>query len=421
MKHSTFLATALGFFASLSVAASSYNEVQLTFTRNGTAFNTVDVKVADENGTAIDGVTAKLVSLKKTGEADCTLMPNSTVNYKPGVDGSSLAPAYGNTQNGYMTFLFKITGLSDFMWNKCAIGVLPVNSSGQKQSSAANPRKFTFDVNCGSESTSLSPVATLANENIVTQFDADNCAVWHDISLNGTKTSAPAEMYLQVKITKTSPTDKGCFVAINKITLSKVSYPVTLAETTNVGYAATFSAEEATTVPKGVNIYKVVTSDNNSTATLTQVEGSVIPAGQGVILLSNTVTSANLYATTTVDASAFSDNELIAIPNGGVPEVAGKTLYVFTKNNEGAALFKLLDTTGDSFAANKACLGITPSNEAPATIRMSLDNNLTGIGTVANEKPAVGNNTLYDLTGRRMTKPAKGQICISSGRKILVK
>lgn len=415
MKHSTFLATALGLFFSLSVAASSYNEVQLTFTRTETAVNTVTVTVADESGTPINGVTAELVSLKKTDEADCVFKRDQNA-----ITSSVLAPDYGNAQNGYMTFLFKITGLSDFLWNKCTVDILPINSEGKAQTKSANPRYFTFEVSSGSESTSLTNVATLAEKNIVDTFNSSNISIWHDISVSGTKTSAPAEMYLQVKITKTD--SQGCFVAINKITLSKVSYPVTLAETTNVGNAATFSAEEATTVPEGVNIYKVVTSDDNSTATLTQVEGSVIPAGQGVILLSNTVTSANLYATTTnVNASAFSGNELIAIPNGGEPVAEGKTLYVFTKNTEGAALFKLLDTTGDSFAANKACLGITPSNEAPATIRMSLDNNLTGIGTVANEKPAVGNNTLYDLTGRRVTKPAKGQICISSGRKILVK
>jgi len=103
MKHSTFLATALGFFASLSVAASSYNEVQLTFTRTGTAVNTVTVSVADENGTAIDGVTAELVSLKKAGEADCVFKENQNA-----ITNSVLAPDYGNTQNGYMTFLFKI-------------------------------------------------------------------------------------------------------------------------------------------------------------------------------------------------------------------------------------------------------------------------------------------------------------------------
>lgn len=414
MKHSTFWATALGLFFSLSVAASSYNEVQLTFTRTGTDVNSVTVSVTDENGTAIDGVTAELVSLKKTDEADCVFKGDQNT-----ITSSVLAPEYNNTQNDYMTFLFKITGLSDFLWNKCTVGILPINGSGVAQTKRASPRYFTFEVSSGSESTSLTNVATLAEKNIVDTFNSSDISIWHDISVSGTKTSAPAEMYLQVKITKTD--SQGCFVAINKITLSKVSYPVTLAETTNVGNAATFSAEEATTVPEGVNIYKVVTSDDNSTATLTQVEGSVIPARQGVILLSNTVTSANLYATTTVDVSAFSDNELIAIPNGGEPVAEGKTLYVFTKNTEGAALFKLLDTTGDSFAANKACLGITPLSEAPATIRMSLDNNLTGIGTVANEKPAVGNNTLYDLTGRRVTKPAKGQICISSGRKILVK
>lgn len=415
MKHSTFLATALGFFASLSVAASSYNEVQLTFNRNGTDVNSVKVTVADESGNPINGVSADLVSLKKTGEADCVFKGNDNF-----ITNSVLAPDYGNTQNGYMTFLFKITGLSDFLWNKCTVSILPINGSGVAQTQSANPRYFTFEVSSGSESTSLTNVATLADRNIVDTFNGNN-SIWHDISVSGTKTSAPAEMYLQVKITKTSPTDKGCFVAINKIKLSKVSYPVTLAETTNVGNAATFSAEEATTVPDGVNIYKVVTSDDNTTATLTQVEGNVIPARQGVILLSSTTASANLYATTAGNTSDFSDNELIAIPGGGTPTAEGKTLYVFTKNTEGAALFKLLDTANGEFAANKACLGISASGEAPATIRMSIDGNLTGIGTVANEKPAVGNNTLYDLTGRRVTKPAKGQICISSGRKILVK
>lgn len=413
MKHSTFLATALGFFASLSVAASSYNEVQLTFTRNGTAVNTVAVSVADENGTAIDGVTAELVSLKKTGEADCVFKADQNA-----ITNSVLAPEYGNTQNGYMTFLFKITGLSDFIWNKCTVGILPISSSGKAQTQSANPRNFTFELSSGSESISLTNVATLAEKNIVDTFDGNN-SVWHDISISGTKTTAPAEMYLQVKITKTD--SQGCFVAINKIKLSKVTYPVTLAETTNVGNAATFSAEEATTVPDGVNIYKVVTSDDNTTATLTQVEGNVIPARQGVILLSSTTASANLYATTAGNTSDFSDNELIAIPGGGTPTAEGKTLYVFTKNTEGAALFKLLDTANGEFAANKACLGISASGEAPATIRMSLDGNLTGIGSVATQQPAADDNTLYDLTGRRLTKPAKGQICISSGRKIVVK
>lgn len=413
MKHSTFLATALGFFASLSVAASSYNEVQLTFTRNGTAVNTVAVSVADENGTAIDGVTAELVSLKKTGEADCVFKADQNA-----ITNSVLAPEYGNTQNGYMTFLFKITGLSDFIWNKCTVGILPISSSGKAQTQSANPRNFTFELSSGSESISLTNVATLAEKNIVDTFDGNN-SVWHDISISGTKTTAPAEMYLQVKITKTD--SQGCFVAINKIKLSKVTYPVTLAETTNVGNAATFSAEEATTVPDGVNIYKVVTSDDNTTATLTQVEGNVIPARQGVILLSSTTASANLYATTAGNTSDFSDNELIAIPGGGTPTAEGKTLYVFTKNTEGAALFKLLDTANGEFAANKACLGISASGEAPATIRMSLDGNLTGIGSVATQQPAADDNTLYDLTGRRLAKAAKGQICISSGRKIVVK
>lgn len=413
MKHSTFLATALGFFASLSVAASSYNEVQLTFARTGTAVNTVTVSVADENGTAIDGVTAELVSLKKTGEADCVFKADQNA-----ITNSVLAPDYVNTQNGYMTFLFKITGLSDFIWNKCTVGILPISSSGQAQTQSANPRNFTFELSSGSESISLTNVATLAEKNIVDTFDGNN-SVWHDISISGTKTTAPAEMYLQVKITKTD--SQGCFVAINKIKLSKVTYPVTLAETTNVGNAATFSAEEATTVPDGVNIYKVVTSDDNTTATLTQVEGNVIPARQGVILLSSTTASANLYATTAGNTSDFSDNELIAIPGGGTPTAEGKTLYVFTKNTEGAALFKLLDTANGEFAANKACLGISASGEAPATIRMSLDGNLTGIGSVATQQPAADDNTLYDLTGRRLAKAAKGQICISSGRKIVVK
>ena len=119
MKHSTFLATALGLVFSLSVAASSYNEVQLTFTRTGTDVNSVTVTVADESENPINGVTAELVSLKKTDEADCVFKGNQNA-----ITSSVLAPNYDNRQNDYMTFLFKITGLSDFLWNKCTLGIL---------------------------------------------------------------------------------------------------------------------------------------------------------------------------------------------------------------------------------------------------------------------------------------------------------
>ncbi len=413
MKHSTFLATALGFFASLSVAASSYNEVQLTFTRNGTAVNTVDVSVADENGTAIDGVTADLVSLKKTGEADCVFKENQKA-----ITNSDLVPDYGNTQNGYMTFLFKITGLSDFIWNKCDVSILPFSGQGDIQT--PKQRLFDFEVGYGDSESNITTLATINNKNVCNTPD-NQPSTQQDVTLRGTKSTASNPLYLKVKLTRTDAS--GCFVSIRKITLSNATtYPVTLTATENVGNAATFSAFEATTVPDGVNICKVVTSADNTSATLTKVEGNVIPAGQGVILLSNTLTSAELTPTSEAgDATSFSDNQLIAIPNGGTPTAEGKTLYVFTKNTEGAALFKLLDTANGEFAANKACLGISPSGEAPGTIRMSLDGNLTGIGSVATRQPADGDNTLYDLTGRRLTKPAKGQICISSGRKIVVK
>lgn len=413
MKHSTFLAAALGLFFSLSVAASSYNEVQLTFTRTGTAVNTVTVSVVDENGTAIDGVTAELVSLKKSEVDDCEFKDNQGA-----ITNSDLVPNYNNQTNSYMTFLFKISGLSDFTWNKCDVSILPVNGTGAIQT--PKQRLFDFEVGYGDSESNITTLATINNKNVCNTPDGQS-STQHDVTLRGTKSTANNPLYLKVKLTRTDAS--GCFVSIRKITLSNATtYPVTLTATENVGNAATFSAFEATTVPEGVNICKVVTSADNTSATLTKVEGNIIPAGQGVILLSNTLTSAELTPTSEAgDATSFSDNELIAIPNGGTPTAEGKTLYIFNKNSAGSALFSLLDTTNGSFEANKACLGITASGESPATIRMSLDNNLTGIGTVANEKPAVGNNTLYDLTGRRVTKPAKGQIYISSGRKILVK
>ncbi|MGN1353689.1 MAG: hypothetical protein ACI4V2_02135 [Alloprevotella sp.] len=413
MKHSTFLATALGFFASLSVAASSYNEVQLTFTRTGTAVNTVTVSVADENGTAIDGVTAELVSLKKTGDADCEFKANQGT-----ITSNDLTPNYDNTQNGYMTFVFKISGLSDFNWNKCALNILPVNASGVAQT--PKQRLFDFEVGYGDSESNFTTLATINNKNVCNTPDATE-STRHDVTLRGTSSTASNPLYLKIKLTRTDA--DGCFVTLTKITLSKATtYPVTLTATENVGNAATFSAFEATTVPDGVNICKVVTNDDNTTATLTKVEGNVIPANQGVILLSSALTSAELTPTSeTGEASSFSDNELIAIPNGGTPSAEGKTIYVFNKNSESNALFSLLDTTNGSFEANKACLGISTSGEAPATIRMSLDGNLTGIGAVATEQPAADDNTLYDLAGRRLTKAAKGQICISSGRKIVVK
>ena len=406
MKKITLLLTLCFAFSQI---AQAYKEVKLTFNRTGAAVSTVTVNVADESGSSISGVSATLVSVKKKDGSALNLMTSGGA-----ISSSVLAPAaYGNGLGDSMEFLFQITGLgADFLLNKVKMDVQAVTGNGGIQSATVQ-RDFTFSVKTGATAETLTDFASVSGD------INKNPEIFSEWSLLG-KATSDGTLFVSVKLTKN--VDLGCFASLRSVTLVK-PYSVNLSSTANVNNVATFSANERVETSSDVSVCTVTVSGDK--ATLRATSSNAVPANQGVILRSSTATSATLYA---VNATAeqsntelreFTNNRLQPQVEAGLPEDDGEnTFYVFTKDTENNAVFKLLNTDGSPFAANKAFLSVPAGGLS--VLRLGSDDVQTGI---ALESVSANENQpeLYDLFGRKVTKAVPGKIYVKGGKKFLAK
>lgn len=406
MKKITLLLTLCFAFSQI---AQAYKEVKLTFNRTGAAVSTVTVNVADENSSTISGVSATLVSVKKKDGSALNLMPSRNA-----INSSVLAPAgYGNSKGDSMEFLFQITGLgTDFLLNKVKMDVQAVTGTGGVQSKNVH-RDFTFSVKTGATADALTDFASVSGD---INKDPEHFSEW---TLLG-KGTGSGTFFVSVKLTKNAV--DGCYASLRSVTLVK-PYSVSLTPTANVNNVATFSANERVEVSNDVSVCTVTVSGDK--ATLHATSSNAVPANQGVILRSSTATSATLYAVnateeqTNTELTEFTNNRLQPQVEAGLPEDGGEnTFYVFTKDTENNAVFKLLDISGSHFAANKAFLSVPAGGLS--VLRLGSDDVQTGI---ALESVSENENQpeLYDLFGRKVTKAVPGKIYVKGGKKFLAK
>ena len=405
MKKITLLLTLCFAFSQI---AQAYKEVKLTFNRTGAAVSTVTVNVADESGSSISGVSATLVSVKKKDGTSLNLMTSGGA-----ISSSVLAPAaYGNGLGDSMEFLFQITGLgADFLLNKVKMDVQAVTGNGGIQSASVQ-RNFTFSVKTGATAETLTDFASVSGD---INKNPEHFSEW---TLLG-KGTGSGTFFVSVKLTKN--VDLGCFASLRSVTLV-MPYSVNLSSTANVNNVATFSANERVEVSNDVSVCTVTVSGDK--ATLHATSSNAVPANQGVILRSSTATSATLYAVnataeqTNTELTEFTNNRLQPQVEAGRPEAGENTLYVFTKDTENNAVFKLLDISGSPFAANKAFLSVPAGGLS--VLRLGSDDVQTGI---ALESVSANENQpeLYDLFGRKVAKAVPGKIYVKGGKKFLAK
>lgn len=406
MKKITLLLTLCFAFSQI---AQAYKEVKLAFNRTGADVSTVTVNVADESGSSISGVSATLVSVKKKVGTGLNLMTSGGA-----ISSSVLAPAgYGNSKGDSMEFLFQITGLgTDFLLNKVKMDVQAVTGTGGVQSKNVH-RDFTFSVKTGATADALTDFASVSGD---INKDPEHFSEW---TLLG-KGTGSGTFFVSVKLTKNAV--DGCYASLRSVTLVK-PYSVSLTPTANVNNVATFSANERVEVSNDVSVCTVTVSGEK--ATLHATSSNAVPANQGVILRSSTATSATLYAVnateeqTNTELTEFTNNRLQPQVEAGLPKDDGENrFYVFTKDNENNAVFKLLDTSGSHFAANKAYLSVPAGSRS--ILRLGSDDVQTGI-SFESVSESENQPELYDLFGRKVTKTVPGKIYVKGGKKFLAK
>lgn len=181
------------------------NIAKLTFDRTGTDASSVAVSVVDENGEAIEGASATLVStshaFKGTGNnvTKSILCPNVNANANP-------SPT--------IELKFKVTGLSEFYtFNELGLHIHALNGSGSYQQNHDNvKRQWNVDVDAQE-----SDFGTLSDIDIAAGIEGSN-KMWEVSSSSNINTGKEG---LTITLTITPGTEnKGCFFGLSEIKLT---------------------------------------------------------------------------------------------------------------------------------------------------------------------------------------------------------
>lgn len=407
----TLLGTALLFALAQALPMDAQKQVRLTFNRaGGTAVSNVTVKVTDESGNAINGVTATLQSIKQGTGTDATAAATD-VALKSGAQLDThpeiLCASYNNALNSsFAEFTFKISGLSDFSLNHSDLQIAALNGGGSFQYNNL-PRKCDVRV-WGDEDKNTLIAST---DGIVTDKNASNETVDNTIDWEikaSTTTPATTEQILVVRLAKSSD-NKGCFFGLKQITLYN-GYRFATTTTSNIANVATFSASKPVTFSSDATAYIAINS-NNTQVTLSPLNGA-LAAGQGAIV--SKATTGDIYAYVSAETTDSRNNQLVG---GGdaTKELTDGNYYIFNKKGDDA-VFSPLNNTSTTLAANKAALKTaTPGGQA-----LTLDfGSVTGINTATTAMPAT--NATFDLSGRKVNGKLPAGLYIKNGKKLLIK
>lgn len=409
----TLLGTALLFALAQALPMDAQKQVRLTFNRaGGTAVSNVTVKVTDESGNAINGVTATLQSIKQGTGTDADAATTDVALKSGGqLDTHSEVLCANYNNNGldrrFAEFTFKISGLSDFSLNHSDLQIAAMNSGGNFQYNNL-PRKCDVRV-WGDEDKSTLIAST---DGIVTDKNASNETVDNTIDWEikaSTTTPATTEQILVVRLAKSSD-NKGCFFGLKQITLYN-GYRFATTATSNIDNVATFSASNPVTFSSDATAYIAINS-NNTQVTLSPLNGA-LAAGQGAIV--SKATTGDIYAYVSTEATDSRNNQLVG-SGDATKELTDGNYYIFNKQGDDAVFSPLNNTASTTLAANKAVLKTaTPGGQA-----LTLDfDSVTGINTATTAMPAT--NATFDLSGRKVSGKLPAGLYIKNGKKLLIK
>lgn len=407
----TLLGTALLLALAQALPMDAQKQVRLTFNRaGGTAVSNVTVKVTDESGNAINGVTATLQSIKQGTGTDATAAATD-VALKSGAQLDThpeiLCASYNNALNSsFAEFTFKISGLSDFSLNHSDLQIAALNGGGSFQYNNL-PRKCDVRV-WGDEDKNTLIAST---DGIVTDKNASNETVDNTIDWEikaSTTTPATTDQYLVVRLAKSSD-NKGCFFGLKQITLYN-GYRLATTTTSNIDNVATFSASKPVTFSSDATAYIAINSDNTQ-VTLSPLNGA-LAAGQGAIV--SKATTGDIYAYVSTEATDSRNNQLVG-SGDATKELTDGNYYIFNKKGE-EAVFSPLSNTSTTLAANKAALKTATTGGQALTLDFG---SVTGINTVTTAMPAT--NATFDLSGRKVSGNLPAGLYIKNGKKLLIK
>ncbi len=177
---------------------------------------------------------------------------------------------------------------------------------------------------------------------------------------------------------------------------------------------ATYYLPFAAKAPEGVKAYAGTVSDGY--VKLTEYENGVIPANKGVLLMSDNATTAT-FNLANDDEVTTTDNDLIGVTTATtLTSVTNREqVRIFSVKN-GVVGFYKPNSNITSLTANKAYV-MAPTSQSALALNFG---DVTGINSASNNAMTYENAVIYDLSGRRVSRAAKG-IYIINGQKVIIK
>lgn len=407
----TLLGTALLFALAQALPMDAQKQVRLTFNRaGGTAVSNVTVKVTDESGNAINGVTATLQSIKQgTGTdadaatTDVALLSGEQLNTHTEI----LCANYSNVEKCFAEFTFKISGLNNFSLNHSDLQISALQYQGKFQNS--KDQRYCDVRVWGNEnkSTLIASADGILAVKLGGKYEVDNTIDWE---IKGyTTTQATTDQYIVVRMAK-SDRSQGCYFGLKRITLYN-GYRFATTATSNIDNVATFSASNPVTFSSDATAYIAINS-NNTQVTLSPLNGA-LAAGQGAIV--SKATTGDIYAYVSTEATDSRNNQLVG---GGdyAMDLTDGNYYIFNKPGDEAVFSPLKESANTTLAANKAALKTTTTGGQALTLDFG---RVTGINTVTTAMPAT--NATFDLSGRKVSGKLPAGLYIKNGKKLLIK
>ncbi len=189
---------------------------------------------------------------------------------------------------------------------------------------------------------------------------------------------------------------------------------VNLNEAGDKTYATTYLPFDVT-LPADVKAY-IVNHAADGVATVSEVAD--VPANQGVVLVGQNA-SATSVALTLGTASANCSGNLLSGTNSQltIDEAAKANYFIFGNGDNGVGFYHPNSTTLKENRAFLPAANVSAGSSASG-FRLDFGGEITGIASAIQADDA--NATYYDLSGRRVNRPAKG-LYVKDGKKIYVK
>lgn len=188
---------------------------------------------------------------------------------------------------------------------------------------------------------------------------------------------------------------------------------LTLNTVEDKSYATTYLPFDVT-LPENVKAY-IVTAAKDGKATISEVAD--IPANQGVVLVSETAASKATLTLGTASANCTSNILSGTNPRFTIEENAKSNYYIFGNGGAGVGFYH---PNSNTLKENRAFLPASVVTVSGSVNGFKLDFGGVNTGIEAVIQADEANATYYDLSGRRVIRPAKG-IYVKNGRKVYVK